>query len=253
MPKTKRDLGQFLADTNCIPESLQIALAGGAIVSFLALWLLDVAPLVVLLPGTFALVTAIYFVCHRIPALRTSLRVYEHGLESIVRGDHASFAYDELSGITARLTDHLVNRQYIGTKARLEFLIADRLSPYVHECEFRRGLHGERVVALAINRCSEAIESQLLAQLERDGKLPWWGNVSLTPDGLLLTEPGGPARLVPYDQIGAWKIEDNQLKLWKGNDALPFFVMSTSTPNFTPLFSLFESLCQAIRNLQPAP
>ena len=196
----------------------------------------------------------------RIPALRTSLVVYEHGLESVVHGKSAAFAYDQLSALSARFTDHLVNHQYIGTRARIELFVEGRMSPYVHECEFRRGNHGEQVVTLAIDKCCDAIERKLLVQLERDGALRWRDDVALTPDGLLLAErnavipsAGCASRLIPYEQIGGWKVAEGELQIFKNGDGLPFFVMKNDTPNFTPLFGLFQSLCQAIRNIESAP
>jgi hypothetical protein len=186
--------------------------------------------------------------------------VYEHGLESVFHGKSAAFAYDQLSAISTRFTDHLVNHQYIGTRARIELFVEGRLSPYVHECEFRRGSYGERVVSLAISKCCDAIEHKLLAQLESEGALRWREDVALTPEGLLLAEKSGvtpsagcAARLIPYGQIGGWKVADGQLQIFKTGDGLPFFVMKNDTPNFTPLFGLFQSLCQAIRNIEPAP
>jgi hypothetical protein len=253
MTRGARDLGQLLASTNSIPESLQIALTGGAILSFMALWGLDVASVFVLIPATLGGSLALYFIAFRIPALHSLLRVHEHGLESVVHGKSASFAYDELGTISARFTDHFVNNQYIGTKAKLEFFRDDRLTPHIHECEFRHGNHGERVVALAIAGCSQAIERRLLAELEREGAIRWRDNVSLTAEGLLLADPGGAERLIPYGQIGGWKVVDGQLRIWKTGDALPFFVMGNDTPNFTPLLGLFQSLCQAIHNVEPEP
>ncbi len=253
MTKGARDLGQLLASANSIPEYIQIALAGGAVAAFLVLGGLDVAPSWVLLSATVGGSLALYLLALRIPALRSSLRVHEYGLESVVQGKAAAFTYDELTVVTARFTDYQMKHQYIGTRARIEFFLEGRMTPYVHECEFRRGNRSERVIALAIAQCSEAIERRLLAQLEREGTIRWRDNVSLTAEGLLLTDSPSSSRLIPYGQIDAWKVSDNQLKIWKTDAALPFFVMDNDTPNFTPLLGLFQSLCQAIRNIEPEP
>ena len=127
------------------------------------------------------------------------------------------------------------------------------MSPYVHSCEFRHGSRGEGVVALAISQCSEAIERRLLAQLERDGAVRWRDNVALTPDGLLIDDGGGNSRLIDYRQIGDCKMVDNRLQICKAGEGLPFFSIENDAPNFTPLLGLFESLCEAIHNIEPEP
>jgi hypothetical protein len=248
-----RDFGQLLASHHSIPEYIQVILAGGAMVAWLVLLGFDVGSVFVTIPATLGGSLVLYFLAFRVPALRSSLAVYEHGLESVVQGKTRSFAYDELSAIAAKFTDHRVNHQYIGTRAMLEFFVDGRMSPYVHSCEFRRAGRGERVVALAISQCSQAIERRLLIQLERDGAVRWRDNVALTPDGLLIDDGGGHSRLIGYRQIGDCKMVDNRLQICKAGDGLPFFSIANDEPNFTPLLGLFESLCAAIHNIQPEP
>lgn len=253
MSKRRHDLGPLLANTKSIPEYIQVILAGSAIVSFLVLWGLDVASVFVLLPAALGGSLVLYFMAFRIPAVCSTLAVHEHGLESMVQGQSAAFNYDELTAVAAKFTDHEMNHQYIGTRATLEFFVDGRLTPHVHPCEFRRGGRSERVVRLAIDRCSEAISRRLLVQLEQDGAVRWGERTSLTDEGLAIDDGGGNSRLVPYRQIGGWQVKDNQLRIWKTTDALPFFVMANDTPNFIPLFGLFQSLCWAIRNVEPSP
>jgi hypothetical protein len=253
MNRDPRNLGQLVATTSSIPEYIQVIIAGGAIVSFLILWLLEVAPPSVLLVGALGGAMLRYFLAFRIPVLRTSLRVYEHGLEWVVQGKSVSVAYDKLEAIAAQFTDKQVNGQYIGTLVTLRFYVDGRLSPYVYECDFFRGHRSERVVNLAVARCSEVLQRRLLAQLERDGLLCWRDNVALSAEGLLLADSRGTLRLTPYGQIECWKMVDNQLQIWKTADRLPFLVLASDTPNFMPLFELFQSLCQASRDIEPAP
>jgi hypothetical protein len=253
MKRDPKDLGQLLATKNSIPEYIQVILAAGAMVTWLVLLALDVGSVLVTIPASLGGALALYLLAFRIPALRTSLSVFEHGLESVVQGHARSFAYDDLSAIAAKFTDHLVNHQYIGTRATIEFFIDGRMSPHVHSCEFRHGSRGEGVVGLALSRCSEAIERRLLAQLEREGAVRWRDNVSLTPDGLLIDDGGGHSRLIDYRQIGDCKMADNKLQICKAGEGLPFFSIKNDEPNFTPLFGLFRSLCQAIHNIKPEP
>jgi hypothetical protein len=253
MKRDARDLGQLLATKHSIPEYIQAILAAGAMVTWLVLLALDVGSVLVTIPASLGGALVLYLLAFRVPALRTSLRVYEHGLESVVQGRARSFAYSDLSAIAAKTTDHLVNHQYIGTRATLEFFIDGRMSPHVHSCEFRHGSRGEQVVALALSLCSEAIERRLLAQLEREGAVRWRDNVSLTPVGLLIADAGGNSRLIDYRQIGDCRMSDNRLQICKAGEGLPFFSIANDEPNFTPLYGLFRSLCEAIHNIEPEP
>jgi hypothetical protein len=185
---------------------------------------------------------------------RSTLAVYENGLEITVHGKSIAFCYDQLTAITAKYTHHKMNHQYIGTKARLECLIEGRFSPCVYEGDFRRGTHAESVLAAAIAACCQAIERRLLAELERAGAVHWRDNVWLTADGIQLKDRAGDAnksRLISYREIGEWKIADNQLKVWRTSDGLPCFVIGNETENFGPLYGLFESLCRGTRSIDP--
>lgn len=253
MKRDARDLGSLLASHHSIPEYIQVILAGGAMVTWLVLLGFDVGSVFVTIPATLGGAYVLYRLAFRIPALRSSLAVYEHGLESVVQGQARAFAYEDLSAIAAKFTDHLVNHQYIGTRAKIEFFIDGRLTPYVHSCEFRRGNRGEQLLSLAISRCSEAIERQLLAQLEREGAVRWRDNVALTPEGLLIADAGGSSRLIGYRQIGDCQMVDNKLQICKAGEGLPFFSIANDEPNFTPLLGLFHSLCEAIHNIEPEP
>lgn len=245
-------LGQKLGHTRSIPQSIQVAICLGALVLFVAAWQLDLASVPVLIAGTLGAVMALLAAAHCTPALRSSLTIYEDGLETMVQGTRRAFAYDELTCLAARFTHHLLNHQYVGTRVRIEFSVDGRFQPYVYECEFRRGKPGEQLIGLAIDKCSQAIQRRLLAELEHQGAVRWRDNVSLTAEGLLLTDSASASRLIHYRDIADWKIVDNDLKIWKSGDALPCLVMGNETPNFVPLLSLFEKLCTSTRSA-PAP
>jgi hypothetical protein len=249
-------LGRKLGSKSSIPDSIQAAICLGVLVVFAALWQLKIVSVSVLMGGTIAGAVALLVIAHRIPSLRTCITVYENGLETMVHGKSAVFAYDQLTSLVAKETDLVANLQYVRTTTRIEFFVDGRLTPYIYDFEFRRGSRKELLALLVMNKCSEAIERRLLAQLERDGAVRWRDNVSLTAEGLLLADPVSASRLIPYQEIGDWKIDFNDLKIWKANDALPCLVMNNAAPNFIPLFNLFQSLCTSIRNvdrdLEPA-
>ena len=150
-----------------------------------------------------------------------------------------------------KLTHHQYKYQYIGTKAKIEFLVDGRYTPCTCECEYRRNSRSEQWVMLALDLCSQAIQSRLLAELEREGQVRWRDNVSLTEEGIVLSDSAGIPRLIPYREIAQWKVVDNELKIWKAGDALPCLVMGNDTPNFAPLLGLFERLCGATQNIDP--
>ncbi len=242
--------GQKLGGTRSVPEYIQASICLGALAVFGVLWQMNVASVFVLIFGTFAAIVVLYAIAYCIPAFRSTLRVYEQGLEMIVQGKAVSFRYDQLTSLAARFTHHKVNHQYIGTRLRIEFVVEGRFSPYVYEGEFRQGSHSERLISLALDTCSQAIQRRLLAELEREGAVRWQGGVLLTADGIQLQDAPGVSRLIPYRDISAWKIDDNYLKVWKADDALPCVRMINETPNFAPLLTLFESLYSATRNIE---
>src|SRR5687767_8456346 len=223
MKRDAKDFGQLLAKHHSIPEYIQVILAGGAMVTWFVLLGFDVGSVFVTIPATLGGAYVLYRLAFRIPGLRSSLAVYEQGLESVVQGEARSFAYEELSAIAAKFTHHSVNHTYIGTRGTIEFFVDGRMSPHVHACEFRRGSRSEQLLSLAISRCSEAIERRLLAQLEREGAVRWRDNVSLTPLGLLIADAGGHSRLIDYRQIGDCQMVDNRLQICKAGEGLPFF------------------------------
>ena len=78
-------------------------------------------------------------VCPRaqIPVLRTTPRIYEFGLELVEQGKSKAFRFDELDCMSAEFEDHQFKHQYIGTQAKIEFLVDGRYTPYTCECEYR--------------------------------------------------------------------------------------------------------------------
>jgi hypothetical protein len=251
MTHNTRDFGQQLGSTVSIPPYIQAASVFGPLVLFATLWTLNVAPVLVLIGGTCGLAFALCMIARRIPALCSSLTIYENGLEMVVQGKPSAFAYDQLNCLAAKYTHHKVNHNYIGTRARIEFFVDGRFTPYIYDGEFRRDKRGDLLIPLAIEKCSQAIQHRLLAELEQKGVVAWRDNVSLTVDGIMLTDSESTARLIPYRNIVDWKIVDNDLKIWKAGDALPCLVLANDTPNFGPLFGLFKSLASATRNIDP--
>jgi hypothetical protein len=246
------NLGQKLGGTRSIPEHIQAIICIGGLAGFGILWLLDAASVFVLIVGTMVVIAGLYALAHFIPALRSSLRIYELGLETMVQGKINAFRFDELNCLEAKFTDHKWKYNYIGTSAKIEFSVDGRILPCIYKCDFRRGTTSEKWVMLALHQCSQAIERRLLAELERHGAIRWRDNVSLTDEGIQLADSASTSRLIPYRQISDWKIDDNELKIWKDGAALPLLVFKNDSPNFLPLYNLFQSLAEAARHIQPA-
>lgn len=243
-------LGQNLGQQKSVPGYVQLSISVVALVIFAALWQLHWVSIPVLMAGTLGGTVGVFFIAPRIPALSTSLTIYENGLETMVHGTFNAFAYDKLSRMaTPQLTDRFVNGQYARTNAQFQFFVDGRLKPYVYEFEFRYGDSTAKLFELLTDKCSQAIQRRLLAELEREGAVHWRDNASLTAEGIRLTDSVSASRLIPYHDIVDWKINCNDLKIWKSGDALPCLVMGIDAPNFEPLFHLFESLIDATRNI----
>jgi hypothetical protein len=242
-------LGQRLGHQKSLPESIQLAIGVVALVIFAALWQLHWMSIPVLMAGTLGCTIAVFLSAHRIPALCISLTIYEHGLETMVHGTFNTFTYDKVNSMAAKLTDRLINGEYARTKAHFEFFVDGRLKPYIYEFEFRYGDSRAKLFEQLSEKCRQAIQRRLLAELEREGAVHWRDNASLTAEGIRLTDSVSASRLISYHDIVDWKINCNDLKIWKSGDALPCLVMGIDAPNFEPLFHLFESLIGATRNI----
>src|SRR5262245_34602690 len=106
MSNATLSLGQKLGGTRSIPEYIQAIICLGGLAEFGALWLLDAASVFVLIIETVVVVAGLYAGAHFVPALRSSLRVFEHGLELVVQGESTAFRFDELNCLEVRFTDH---------------------------------------------------------------------------------------------------------------------------------------------------
>lgn len=236
-------LGEKLGQIRSIPELMQAVICMAAMGGFFALWHLNAAPVMVLIAGALGAAIALYAAAHYLPVLCSSLTIYEGGLEMNVRGTPSIISNDALTCLAAEFTHHYWKHQYTGSRARLQFFVDGRMKPHTYHCDYRRGHRSERTVMLAIEQCNQAIQRRLLADLERSGAIPLRGNVSLTAEGIKFADSFSSSRLIPYRELSAWKVVENDLKIWKGDDALPCLVVPNDTPNFVPLCSLFELLC----------
>jgi hypothetical protein len=181
-------LGEKLGGTRSVPEYIQVSICLGAMAVFGLLWKLDVVNIVVLILGTFISIVALYALAYCLPVFRSTLRVYEHGLEMIVQGKEVALCYDQLTSIAVRLTHHKVKQQYVGTQIRLELIADGRFSPHVYVGDYHQGSRSERLIGVAVELCCQAIQRRLLAELERAGSVRWQAGVLLTADGIELQD-----------------------------------------------------------------
>ncbi|HEX5103208.1 MAG TPA: hypothetical protein VFV87_05325 [Pirellulaceae bacterium] len=243
-------LGQKLGRVRSIPELIQAVICLAAVGGFIVLWRQDAAPVLVLAVGAIGAAVALCGAAYCLPVICSSLTIYEGGLELNVGGKTTVIPFEALQRLETEFTDQRWKGQYVGTRARLQFFVDGRTRPHNYTCDYRHGQRKERTAMLAIDKCHEAIQMRLLAELEQKGALPWRGNVSLTAEGIKLTDSPISSRLVPFREISAWKLVEDNFKIWKGDDALPCVVVPSDTPNFFPLCGLFELLCSA--QIEPA-
>src|SRR5687768_9964830 len=157
MTDETRGLGRELGHTKSIPEYVHFVICIGSAVLFGAMWQAELAHLPFLIAGAVLGMVELYILAYRIPALHSSLTIYENGLKMVVQGKSTVFAYDQLNRLEANFTHKKLNDQSWGTKVRIEFFLDERSQPFIYATEFRRNNSGEQLVALALEKCSQAI------------------------------------------------------------------------------------------------
>ena len=250
--KYEQDFGELLGQSNSTSEEVQITVCLLTLLGFGILWFQDVATPFVLVIGCLVACFVVHRITLSLDFLRSTLGVHQKGVHLSLRGKRFSFPYDAVTSIASKHTHHYLNHRYVGSKAEIGFEIESLFRPLRYECDFSRGKASEQVVTLVTEMCGKAVQKRLSSKLQREGELPWpsslYPNLCLTPEGLRLGESGSQPRVIHYEDIDAWKLEDEDLKIWKKSDAMPCLVISKHTPNFIPLYGLFESICQYARN-----
>ena len=242
--------GQQLGLLRSISETKQLGIIALSVLLWGGLWQFHVIEGFVFVFGCVATMLGLYSIALR---FGDSLQVFEQGLKLQSNSRAIAFAYDEITSISAKRTDHYMKHTYIATKAELKFELQDRFTEFRFECDYRRNGAKERLVYLALEKCSEAVQVRLVEKLNAQGEILWTENVYLPKSGLKIVDPSGVTRVIPFAEIEEQKMDDNQLKIWKRNDAMPFLTLSNKAPNFVPASDLFRKITESSGQINRIP
>ena len=200
---------------------------------------------------------ALQAVAAKIPRLRSSLTVSEYGVRIAKPATSVkSFSFEDVSQYQLVVTEHqskvATKNVYVGSRADIHVTVAKHFSPIHFNLEFDRRKESGNLIKYLSKQMCDAIEMNLMRQLDETGELPLNENVTLTLDELQIVDPRfGTKRSIAIEEIGSFGTEfDSKLTLTKHGDGLPLIELHTNYPNFYPTLSLLCRLQKAYSDRQ---
>ena len=248
---SSEELGDPLGCLKSTSETKQIAVIAISLLCWGATWQLGVINGLTFVAGNVLTIVGVYFVL--LNFFGDATYVCEYGLELQSNGRRNAFRFEAITSVAAKHKHHYMQRNfvrtYVGSKAELSFELENRFTTFTFTCDYRRNDSKEKLIDLILQQSSEAVQHRLLAILKSEGELAWTNHVFLTENGVKIVDATDVSRLVPFTDIEDMKMQDNQLKIWKRGDSLPFMVLSNEATNFVPLLGLFRRLTTCSHDL----
>ena len=242
-----QELGPSLGYIESTSEKVQLVICGAAVIGGIAASALKDSPAVMFLSVLFTgLVVAVcYGVCKKRRLFSDRLEVFQEGVQLNLKGQERCFRFGDLREFKICETDHSANGMYLGTRARLHFLIEGSVRPITCDLEHKKHKSTGTVMARLAAMSVTAVRNHLSSILESKGELRWTPDVYLTMDALRIHDgPNGNTRLIPIEDITECTVADNKMRFCKCGEAMPFLVMSADHVNFFSIAELFRSLHQ---------
>ncbi|MGB7328808.1 MAG: hypothetical protein WBD31_28275 [Rubripirellula sp.] len=240
-------LGEPIGQVSSTSEKVQLVLLGGCLgMGLLASVTVSLpVPLLVWLFAGIAVAFALQAVAAKAPRFCSTLTVFEHGVQiAKPAAPVKTFSYQNVTQYQMTVTEHhskVATRDvYVGSRADFRIYLADSFTPVLFNLEFdRRKESGNLIDQVSLKLC-DAIELNLMRQLDEAGELPLNENVVMTLDELQITDPRfGTKRTIALDAIGEFRSSfESTLMLTKRGDGLPLIELKTDYPNFYPTLSL---------------
>ena len=235
-------LGESLAQLKSTSERVQtvlcvFAMIGGGLCAFLGLGSIVVIGIMI------GLAVAGVVIFKNLKRFSDQLDVQEHGFTLSLRGVVNQVRYDELAEFMISHTHHSANGAYVGSRAQLHFLKEGRLRPITCDLEYKQNKKSGVAINLLSQHCVAAVRNRLCAKLEREGELKWTANVFLTLDAVRISHgTNAKEQFILIEDIGDCRIVDNQMRMWKRDEAMPFAVVPIDSVNFAAIAQVFASL-----------
>jgi hypothetical protein len=240
---TQIELGELIGTVKAVSEGKQIAIVVAAILLQTPLWFVDGFPAIAIIPIVGAIVLGAYFAMRKIPYFRSFMHVHSNGIELEAKGQGKQFLYESIESFCCKQTDHKQNGGYIGSKMDFTFDLSHPDFQQRYSCDFRIGSATHSLIDGVIARISEGVQTRLCAELESKGEIVWTNGVSLTMEGLKREDARFEnGQTVRFEEIDEWRVEDNQLKVFKKDSAFPCFMFGNDTRNFIPMLAQFSTM-----------
>jgi hypothetical protein len=250
-----QELGPSLGYIESTSEKVQLVICGAAVIGGIAASALKDSPAIMFLSilATGFAVLVCYLVCKKTRKFSDRLEVFQDGVQLNLKGQERCFRFCDLGEFKISETDHFANGMYLGTRARLHFLLDGSVRPITCDMEHKKNKSTGTVMARLAAMSVAAVRNHLSSVLESKGELRWTPEVYLTMDALRIHDgPNGNLRSIPIEDITQCTVADNKMRFCKLGEAMPFLVLSTDHVNFFSVAELFRSLhecySQAVTN-----
>lgn len=237
-------MGEKIGQLRSTSETMQMGILFGAIALWGLLWSVGLFGPILALVGLFLTIVGFYSLAL---LMGSKLEVFEEGFSISDDGKPFPIGYEELKSIAVKTGEHRINGVHVGSRAEFTFE-RERGRPWFrYECDYRPGDAKEKLFGELIRRCSEAIQTKLLDEMNERGMVRLTDEASMSSQGFLLQRPGADAPLVvPFAEIEDVQIRDNELRLCTRDDAdRPFYTQQNDSRNFIPLYDLLCNFCDA--------
>ncbi len=244
-PDDSNPLGEPLGRISTVSESMQSLVCVGGVIGGMALVCLLDIPILFAIPAICVAIVLPYLVMLRMKKFSTRIDLFENGIRLWLKGEEQEFLFDDIQEIRVEQSDHSSivagNKVYLGSLAKFELVLEDRIRPIRFELESRKGKTSHETVQAIIDQTSNAVQWRMSKLLEEESCIPMGTGVELMMDGLVVH-----GKTIPLDELGRIEPKGNEIGLVRRDEALPFANLNTGATNFWPAFTLMVRMRQAI-------
>jgi len=236
------ELGQHVGQLKSVTERLELGLILVGLAIGGLLWHFSDLSRFLVPQVSIGCILALYFGLLRHPFFNSVCDIYERGMSIKSRDKHDVFPFQSVLSMRSTHTHHKMNHAYVATKFELEMMVELPTRNVKYQCDYSKDGNRAQTIGRLLERISGAVTARLWNELKQSQELPWRNDISLTLQGIKLDAGQDYARLVPFTEIEEFCVRDNELKIWRQGDAMPFVVLKNDSLNFSAMYGLFSDM-----------